>query len=185
MVFQAYRFLRDMCDEKLSLIVVNAALRAADSNAMVKILRTVTDTMQPEMVVVNLSNNDETYGFKENLLEMYEVCRQNKIKVILVKEANSPESHNIRLRDNHQVIEEIVSEKRIPCLDMHAYLSSPDIVDSGFLWWDFVHLTSYGQETAGKAIAREIYSIIETRPDSPDAVNRSVLRKALKKTGTR
>ena len=180
MVFQVYRYLRNMYDDNLNFLVVNAGLRATDSNAMAKLLRTVFDTMRPEMVVVNLSNNDETLGFKENLLEMYEVSSRNKTKIILIKEANSPDSNNIRLMNNHKVIEEITSEKSIPCIDMHAYLSSPSIVDSGFLWWDFVHLTSYGQATAGKAIAREIHRIIELHPDSPHAVKHVGLRKALK-----
>jgi len=174
MVFQVYRSLRDICGYNGNFLVVNAGLRAADSNAMLKILKVVFDAMRFEMVVVNLSNNDKPAGFKGNLLEMSEVTDRNKAKIILVKEANSPNSDSMRLRENHRVIEGIALEKSIPCIDMHTYLSSPGIVDSGFLWWDSVHLTSYGQAIAGEVIAREIHGLLKYCRDSTHTVGTSV-----------
>ena len=160
MVFQVYRFLQSIYGDKLKFFIVNAGLRAANSEAMLEIYKKWLFKMEPEMVVVNLSNNDTTSGFRDNLLAMAEISKKHKNTMFLIKEANSPDYMNTHLKRNHEIITNISAEKSISCIDLHSYLSSPDIVDSGFLWWDGVHLTAYGQKTAGIYIAQEIHSFL-------------------------
>ena len=67
------------------------------------------------------------------------------IKTIFVLEANSIEftPGDLRL---HPIMRQVGLEKNIPVLDLHGYLALN--FDRGFLWWDFVHLTSFGQNLA-------------------------------------
>ena len=50
----------------------------------------------------------------------------------------------------------ISTQYHVPLLDLNGYLTSDGVYDSGFLWWDLVHLTSYGQELAAEFIAKGI-----------------------------
>ena len=47
--------------------------------------------------------------------------------------------------------------------DLNGYLAQPDVYDSGILWWDMIHLTSYGQHLAAELIARDIVDNIKAR----------------------
>ena len=42
----------------------------------------------------------------------------------------------------------------VPFLDMHSTLKGK--FHTGFLWWDFVHLTDYGQSLVGDRLAAYI-----------------------------
>ena len=44
----------------------------------------------------------------------------------------------------------------VPVLDLHGHLSAPEVVDSGFLWWDYVHLSSYGHRRAAEWLAPQL-----------------------------
>lgn len=49
------------------------------------------------------------------------------------------------------------TELRVPLVDMHAHLRSSR--DTGFLWWDQVHLTSYGQRLFADKLYGEIMKL--------------------------
>ena len=75
-------------------------------------------------------------------------------KTLFVLEANSPEVDKIR--DKHAIMRNISRQYHVPLLDLNGYLASDSVYDSGFLWWDLVHLSSYGQELAAEFIAKGI-----------------------------
>jgi lysophospholipase L1-like esterase len=52
---------------------------------------------------------------------------------------------------------------KIPCIDLDDYLAGKEIYDSGFLWWDYVHLTSYGHKTAAGFVAESIADHVQHR----------------------
>jgi len=102
-------------------------------------------------VVINLGNNDlgrET--FVEDLGQLLDLVKAKHLRVILVLEANSIEQWPDEL-PSHPIMRAVAGEHDVPVADLHAWLRSR--YDQGFLWWDFVHLTSYGQRLAAELIA--------------------------------
>ena len=48
---------------------------------------------------------------------------------------------------------EVTDRGKVPIISLHSHLSNRDIYDSGIIWWDVVHMTSYGQQKAAEFIA--------------------------------
>ena len=51
-------------------------------------------------------------------------------------------------------MKKVASQYHIPVIDLHEYLKSQ--ADTGFIWWDHVHLTSYGQMLAASYIVAQL-----------------------------
>jgi lysophospholipase L1-like esterase len=104
---------------------------------------------RPELVVVNLGNNDRDPALLAQELErIAALCAERDIRVAFVPEPNSVESRDEKslrgLVAKHDALRAVAARRGIPVLEVHAPLAAER--DSGFLWWDRVHLTSYGQE---------------------------------------
>jgi hypothetical protein len=54
---------------------------------------------------------------------------------------------------------EIGKEFDVPVIEMHDYLSRH--YDDGFLWWDFVHMTSFGQKLFAKYLLQELQPLLD------------------------
>lgn len=52
----------------------------------------------------------------------------------------------------------VAGEFEAQVFDLYSlpYLNSDDVYDSGFLWWDSVHLSSYGQDLAAQWLALKL-----------------------------
>jgi hypothetical protein len=53
-------------------------------------------------------------------------------------------------------VRNVAGEFDAPVFDLYSYLNSDDVYDSGFLWWDSVHLSSYGQDLAAQWLALKL-----------------------------
>jgi hypothetical protein len=49
-----------------------------------------------------------------------------------------------------------------PIVDMQAYLAQNE--DRGFLWWDSVHLTSFGQRLFAERLLPELVAVLRGNP---------------------
>jgi len=124
--------------------VVNAARRGSNS---VELMHRYLDHLyhlQPNLVVVNLGNNDLSADVLADSLK-----KLAHLPLLVVLEANSPEEPYEALKAKH----EAMKATGLPCVDLHGYLVAQR---GGHLWWDKVHLTSYGQQLAGAFLAEEI-----------------------------
>jgi lysophospholipase L1-like esterase len=136
--------------------LVNASRSASNSGKLLKRYRSHLLLFQPDLVVVDLSNNDtNAESFRKNLTSLTEINRVRGIATLLVKEPNSTEWRLV-LGARHKVMAEVAEQAGIPVVDMHGYLESSQVVDSGVLYHDRVHLTSYGQARAGEFLAQAI-----------------------------
>ena len=104
---------------------------------------------QPELVLVNLGNNDRDAKVLARELERIALrAREAGSRVAFVPEANCVEGRSAAslrvLTANHAALREVAGRLGIPVVEVHGPLLAE--ADSGFLWWDRVHLTSYGQE---------------------------------------
>jgi len=109
---------------------------------------------RPDLIILDLSNNDDARSFDKGLRSLLEWTGSIHSKTLFILEANSPEVDKIR--DRHAIMRNISTQYHVPLLDLNGYLTSDGVYDSGFLWWDHVHLTSYGQELAAEFIAKGI-----------------------------
>jgi lysophospholipase L1-like esterase len=98
-----------------------------------------------DLVVINLGTNDG-YGppFRETLLAYCAKLREAGSSVLLILEPNDIEADDELLRHKHEMMIEVAQRLKLPILDMHEYLGRKEVYDSGLIWWDHVHLSSFG-----------------------------------------
>ena len=137
-----------------NIYVINASQRGSNSFELLNRCKDHLYLFRPDLVILDLSNNDDARSFDKGLLSLLEWTRSIHSKTLFVLEANSPEVD--RIRDRHAIMRNISKQYHVPLLDLNGYLTSDGVYDSGFLWWDLVHLTSYGQELAAEFIAKGI-----------------------------
>ncbi len=148
----------------ISFECINAGVSSLTSSNILNYLEKELISLKPDIIVINLSNNDiETASFKENMDLLASNIISAHIKPIFILEPNSIErtpkdSRHGDLSVKHDIMKKIASTYRIHVVDMHAYLLSRR--DDGFLWWDFVHLTSFGQKLFADYLCQETSDII-------------------------
>jgi hypothetical protein len=85
------------------------------------------------------------------------------IKTILLEEGRSVETDSPQgLFANHQILRRLGRKYRVPVLPLHDFLSESARLGNGTLWWDQVHLTSYGQELTAAWLAPQVLNILLT-----------------------
>jgi lysophospholipase L1-like esterase len=104
---------------------------------------------EPELVLVTLGNNDRDAALLAREVErLAERCAERGVRLAFVPEPNATDSRSERslrgLREKHEALRAVAARRGIPVLEVHEALEAER--DTGFLWWDRVHLTSYGQE---------------------------------------
>ena len=138
-----------------NIYVINASKRGSNSFELLSSCKDHLYLFRPDLVILDLSNNDsDARSFDKGLRSLLEWTRSIHSKTLFILEANSPEVD--RIRDRHAIMRNLSTQYHVPLLDLNGYLTSDGVYDSGFLWWDLVHLTSYGQELAAEFIAKGI-----------------------------
>lgn len=130
--------------------VLNAAISGADSSSLLGFYKKTWINLLPDLVIVNLSNNDtDPERFRDNLREFVRLNNERHITTVFILEANSPE-YSPGDVNFHGVMKDVALSEHVRILDLHGFLKTKR--DSGLLWWDEVHLTSYGQELTAQFI---------------------------------
>jgi len=130
-----------------------------------------------ELAIVNVGNNDALEGFEDRLRALLEEVRASTPKTLLVleptsiDEASPPDRIGGRdhLAKKHEIMRRMGAELHMPVLDLDGTVNAPDRVDAGFLWWDFVHMTSLGQRQAGELIAGAAAEMLVSTSTSSEA----------------
>lgn len=155
MVAQAHRVLA-AAHPDLDLWTLNAARQGTNSAGLWSRLQDHLLLFEPDLVVVNLANNDaDPEVLIGNLERMAALDMARGIKTLFVLEGNSPETGST-IRERHRAMMGLGGRLGVPCLDLHAHLASPGMLNSGLLWWDEVHPTTYGHRVAGEFLAHGI-----------------------------
>ncbi|MFP4500842.1 MAG: SGNH/GDSL hydrolase family protein [Candidatus Hydrogenedentota bacterium] len=126
--------------------VLNAGIGGANIERISRHFREVWEDSTPEVVVANIGFNDTLGGtppeqFAAGVRQLAATAKARGAQVILVKEAASPHQFpkGVPL---HRVLEEVGQAAGVPVLDANPYLRK--MKNTGFLFWDCVHPTSYG-----------------------------------------
>jgi lysophospholipase L1-like esterase len=104
---------------------------------------------QPELLLVNLGNNDrDPEVLARNLERIAEADAAHGITTAFLPEPNCIESRSEKslkeLTRKHDALRAVAERNGLRVVEVHDALAAER--DTGFLWWDRVHLTSFGQE---------------------------------------
>jgi lysophospholipase L1-like esterase len=129
--------------------LIDAGLPGETSRELRRALEEKWEAWRPERLLVNLGNNDRDPARLAGELEkIARWAAERGVGVAFVPEPNCVESRSERslrgLAAKHAAMREVAARHAIPVVEVHDALAAER--DSGFLWWDRVHLTSYGQE---------------------------------------
>jgi lysophospholipase L1-like esterase len=139
---------------------INAGIMGSDSAKLFDLYMKEWLVLKPKIVVIILSNNDtDAVQFSNVLKHFADLNVSNGIKTMFVLEANSIESTSDGLK-MHKFMKQVGQEKNVQVLDLHNYLAQN--YEKGFLWWDPVHLTSFGQKLAADFLFNEIFHQIRS-----------------------
>lgn len=111
---------------------------------------------KPDVVIVNAGNNNASTSTKKweaELMAIVEATRQADSELVLIPEANSME-RIFQLAVIHGETKRLAQREGLPLIEMHEHLSQR--ADDGFLWWDWVHLTSFGHELFAEHLVDEL-----------------------------
>ena len=123
--------------------------------------------LHPNLVVINLSNTDvDPQSFSTSMRRFLMLNQESGIKTLLIEEANSRE-HTSHLLVNHRELEKLGAEFHVAVYSLHEYLNQPSIVARGALWWDPVHLTSYGHELVSDWLTPKLLIVASARTKCP------------------
>ena len=83
---------------------------------------------------------------------------------MFVAEPNSIErrptdSQHGDLAVKHRIVRTIAARHGLPVIDLQWYLTEQK--DAGFIWWDFVHLTTLGQRLVAGKLARDLAALLD------------------------
>ena len=111
----------------------------------------------PDLLILNLTFNDPNVELlTANLRHFLQVNRERGIKTVLMIEPNLQPRNK-----KHRAVRTVGKEFGVPVLDLYSHLTSKTVYDSGFLWWDMVHLSSLGHDKVAKELAVELEPLLE------------------------
>jgi lysophospholipase L1-like esterase len=120
---------------------------------------------RPELLVINLSTNDlKIDTLTANLRTLAHLARAAGGRVVFLLEPNAAEDKYRGLQEKHSAVQRLGQELGVPVWNLDGYLSSDPVYDSGMMWWDKVHLTSYGHGVVAEWLAPQMLAMI--RPSS-------------------
>jgi len=122
--------------------------------------------LRPWAVVVNLATNNPDPRKLEGALErIARTARERGARTVLLLEPNSIEEPGRRVRPKHAAVRRVAARHGLPVVDMQALMA--ERYDSGFQWWDFVHLTSFGQRQFAELLHAELLRLGFAAADPP------------------
>jgi len=138
---------------------INAGVPGARSWELFPTYRDRWIAYEPDLAVLNLSFNDAdgVHGLEEMLEAVIALNAAQGVKTVLMKEPTSMQYVDAPL-PGHAVIDQVGKRRQVPVIDLAEYLAERE--DTGFLWWDAVHLTSYGHSVVAEAIAPKLLSLL-------------------------
>ena len=136
---------------------INAGVHGMKSKGLLGFYEEKWTTLNPDVTVINLSNNDnDAEVFRASLEKFIDINKAKGIRTVFVLEANSRET-GFELHVYHKIMREVGEKNGIFIIDLHNYLL--ERYDEGILWWDGVHMTSYGQRLAAEFISAKLLNI--------------------------
>lgn len=137
---------------------VNGAISAATLEDQLEVLRIVSARRSLAAVVLTTGVNDANNRFfPEKLKLITQAVKKRGARLLLVPEpTSSPTAPAVKVRQQELI--HFALEEGIPFFDLPAVMHRE--ADSGFLWWDFVHLSDAGAALVARSLAPAVQSIL-------------------------
>ncbi len=146
--------------ESVTVECINPSVGGGDTTRMLPYFQNDWINLKPNLVVAILSTNDTKDVFGPNLQQIVLIGRKHGASTVFVLEANSPEfPYEIFMAEKHAIMRRVGRENNIPVLDAHEYLKARR--NDGILWWDIVHLTSFGHELMANFLYENLKPMID------------------------
>ena len=134
---------------------VNAGVSSLRSHHLRAAFRDRWADLEPWAVILNQATNDRRpEELESNLEAIVERARAGGARVVLLLEPNAPEWPSGGLGPKHAAVRRLAERRGVPLIDLQSALEERQ--DAGFLWWDIVHLTSFGQRLVADVLHREL-----------------------------
>jgi lysophospholipase L1-like esterase len=147
----------------ISVETYNASISGSNSTELLGKYAESWRFSQPDLLLINLSNNDQRPDtLTANLRSLAHLARAAGGRVVFLLEPNAAEVEHRGLQEKHSAIQRLGQELRVPVWNVDAYLSSDPVYDSGMMWWDKVHLTSYSQDVVAEWLAPQMLAMIRS-----------------------
>lgn len=121
---------------------LNAGVSGATSESIATYWMQNAQNLRPHLSIFNISYNDPDYeDFEKNLRQILDFNRLHKIGTLLMIESYARETweHDAK----QQLMLAMASEYHVPIIDPSKMFVEKK--GSGWIWWDSIHLTHYGQ----------------------------------------
>lgn len=156
--------LNEQADKPGKFTCINAGVSGSDSTGLAEYYTNNWIKVRPIITIVNLSSNDtDEKAFYSNLQQFVRINEQNNIKTVFVVEANSPEESQEE-SGIHKIMKRVGKENNLLVIDLHKYLRGK--YDDGLVWWDYVHLTSFGHKLAAAYIFENLWPYLKSIPET-------------------
>lgn len=111
----------------------------------------LTKEKLPELLIINMCINDtsDLVSYENNLKKFITDLKKLGVKVVLSAEPFYDETQTMS-RYNHEVVQKISVDMQVPFINEQDFLFSK--LNSGYLWWDVVHMSDYAQQLFGSAL---------------------------------
>jgi lysophospholipase L1-like esterase len=147
----------------ISVETYNFSIRGSNSTELLAKYAESWKFSRPDLLLINLSTNDAKVDtLTANLRNLAHLARAAGGRVVFLLEPNAAEVGHRGLREKHSAIQRLGQELRVPVWNLDGYMSSDPVYDSGMMWWDKVHLTSYGHGVVAEWLAPQMLAVIRS-----------------------
>jgi lysophospholipase L1-like esterase len=145
--------------------LINTGIPGLDGPSLLPIYLEQWLVLQPEAVLIDLGNNDRDPSKLAAALEVFVDLHQKRgIRTVFIPEPNTTENRGSlhKLEAKHDAMRELAERRGIPVIEVHQPLVERR--DEGFLWWDRVHLTAFGQQLFAETVLAERAKLLGDPP---------------------
>lgn len=139
---------------------LNTAVSGSDVTESFREYARVYERFRPDLVAINFSLNGTPGQLRRGLADYVQRVRARGSAVVLLREAKAPGSSQAKAERMRAVVDSVGRDLRVPVLDLHGRLSSPELAAAGFLWWDPAHLTPFGQAEAARWLTARLLPLV-------------------------
>ena len=137
---------------------IDAGISGARSPRLAELFERHLAELEPRLVVVDLGHNDQDpVAFERALEDIVRLARERGSRCLLCLEPVSTEARPAGL-PLHDVLRAVAAREGADLVDLHGQLV--ERADSGLLWWDVVHPTSYGHRLIAECLVPPIVELL-------------------------
>lgn len=139
---------------------INAGIQGLRAPRLLELFRERWLALEPDVLVVNLSNNDkDAEAFARALHGFADLAEEHGITLLFALEPNSIEMPGGGPA-MHATMRRVAEALSVPVVDLHAALAAE--VERGFLWWDPVHPTTLGHRLIAETLLPAVLALAQT-----------------------